>query len=265
MKIRWGFFVLLCGLVVLRAAWAQYAVGQRVQVDIEGGGAGTVIEIGHGVPYEGYVKVHFDKRHHYDAKAGEWVEIKSGKIHPLVGGSSAAPAGATGTRPSPAQEKESGGDGAEGGGSASPAPPPQGATPHYPPMSDLSGDSIEAHIKRAIAGRYVRNGGALDAHHTPATVHFWTFAITGSRPYAMPPPGSLGSPDGPGGRMGTKVYLVSTKYTVCLDYPGYAPTGNRGRLWRVEHDAAYKCFIDSSGHWRCNQSRDRTSSRYVEK
>lgn len=129
--------------------------------------------------------------------------------------------------------------------------------------SEIGGDSLEANAKRTIAGRYVRNGGALDAAHTPATVHFESFRALGSRPYAMPVPGAYytGSPDGPGGKMGTIVHEIATKYSVCIDYPGFARTGYKGRVHIVDHDATYKCFIDVRGQWACNQSADKMTTR----
>lgn len=136
-----------------------------------------------------------------------------------------------------------------------------------PAQTQANGNSIEDNIKRTIIARYVRNGGALDAGHTPSTVHFDSFQIIGRRPYRMPVPGAYytGSPDGPGGKMGTQVYEVLCKYTVCIDYPGYQPTGYRGRLHIVDHDAGYTCFIDAQGSWRCNQSKDRMTTRDVDK
>lgn len=135
------------------------------------------------------------------------------------------------------------------------------------PQTQANSDSIEDNIKRTIIARYVRNGGALDAAHTPSTVHFDSFQIVRQRPYKMPVPGAYytGSPDGPGGRMGTQVYEVLCKYTVCIDYPGNTKTGYRGRLAVVDHDAGYTCFIDSQGSWRCNQSKDRLTYRNKDK
>jgi hypothetical protein len=136
-----------------------------------------------------------------------------------------------------------------------------------PSQTQVNGNSIEDNIKETIIARYVRNGGALDAYHTPSTVHFNSFQIVRKRPYAMPIPGAYhtGSPDGPGGTMGTQVYEVVCKYTVCTDYPGSPISGYRGRIYMVDHDAGYTCFIDTKGSWRCNQSKDSMTSRELAK
>lgn len=136
-----------------------------------------------------------------------------------------------------------------------------------PPMSDLSGSSRESIWKAVIAARYVNNGHALDAGHTPSTVNFKSMQFLKSRPYAMPVPGAYytGSPDGPGGRMGTIVYEVATKYTVCIDYPGSPISGYRGRIYKVDHDAKYTCFVNAAGQWQCNQSADKMESQSIDK
>lgn len=136
-----------------------------------------------------------------------------------------------------------------------------------PAQTQANGNSVEDNIKRTIIARYVRNGGALDTDHTPSTVHFDSFQLVKQRPYRMPIPGAYhtGSPDGPGGKMGTQVYEVLCKYTVCIDYPGYAPSGYRGRIEMVDHDAGYTCFIDTQGGWRCNQSKDQMNIKSVNK
>lgn len=253
-----ALFSTLTALVVyIPGALAQYGVGQRVVADVGGGGDGTIIEVGHGIPYEGYDKVHFDKRHHYDPKAGDWIEIKSGKIR-LAGQSGSTVSATPGLGASPVAPASASSPAAVSAVAKSCA---------CRPSSEWSGNSIEAKLESTIAARYVRNGGALDSEHTPSTVHFDSFAITGTRPYATPIPGAYqtGSPGGPGGRVGTKVYLVTTKYSVCIDYPGFAATGYKGRVLTVDHDARYTCFIDSTGQWRCNQSADKTKTTSVNK
>ena len=136
-----------------------------------------------------------------------------------------------------------------------------------PTQTQADGSSAEDNIKRNIIARYVRNGGALDSNHTPSTVHFHSFQIVRQRPYAMPVPGAYhtGSPDGPGGKMGTQVYEVVCKYTVCVDYHGSTYTGYKGRIEEVDHDAGYTCFIDTQGAWRCNQNKDSMTTRNTDK
>jgi len=136
-----------------------------------------------------------------------------------------------------------------------------------PAQTQATSNSIEDTIKRVIIARYVKDGHALDATHTPSTVHFDSFHIVKKRAYAMPVPGAYhtGSPDGPGGRMGTEVYEVVCKYTVCVDYPGSTYTGYKGRVEMVDHDAGYTCFIDTANNWRCNQSKDSMNTRSMDK
>lgn len=136
-----------------------------------------------------------------------------------------------------------------------------------PPQTQANGNSIEDQIKRVIMSKYVMDGHALDALHTPSTVHINSFQIVKKRPYAMPIPGAYhtGSPDGPGGRMGTEVYEVLCKYTVCIDYPASTYTSYRGRVELVDHDAGFTCFIDTQGSWRCNQSKDSMTTKSIDK
>jgi hypothetical protein len=133
------------------------------------------------------------------------------------------------------------------------SPPP---TSTLAPGSDLSGNSLEAILKRVIAARYIKDGHALDAGHTPSTITFHTFTIGKPRPYRLPIPGAYetGSPDGPGGRVGTLVYPVKTTYTRVLDYPGYPPSGYKGRIDTIEYDCTYWCFQNPKGEWLANQA-----------
>jgi hypothetical protein len=51
---------------------------------------------------------------------------------------------------------------------------------------------------------------------------------------------------------------VKTTYLVGADYPGYAPTGNKGGLQKREYEnMTYSCFKDATGDWVCKQTGGR--------
>lgn len=141
-------------------------------------------------------------------------------------------------------------------------PPVQATATHprtsvQPPTgSNLDVPGLEGTFKRLIAARYMKDGRALDAGHTPATITFHSFSIGAARPYKMPTPGGdLGSPDGPGGAAGTQVYPVKTRYTVAYDYPGNEYGTYNGAIEYVDVEGGYWFFKGAfnGGQWIGNQ------------
>ena len=67
---------LIAGAFACWAGAAALTIGDRVDAAIPGGGKGTIIEIGAGVPYAGYYKIHFDGLHARAPAEGMWVDPK---------------------------------------------------------------------------------------------------------------------------------------------------------------------------------------------
>jgi len=125
-----------------------------------------------------------------------------------------------------------------------------------PPSDDLRGTSQAAVYKRLIAGRYEKNGKSRDENlkNVSVSIHFDDFKIGATHPYRR----MINNPDGPDGVAGGTVYAVKATYLVCEDYPGYAPTGNKGELLKTEYEnMTYSCFKDATGDWICNQTGGR--------
>ena len=125
-----------------------------------------------------------------------------------------------------------------------------------PASDDLKGTSQAATFKRLIDGRYEKNGKSLDENekNVSVSVHFDDFKVGATHPYRH----IINNPDGPDGVAGGTVYAVKTTYLVCADYPGYAPTGNKGEIQKTEHEnMTYSCFKDAAGDWICNQTGGR--------
>ena len=68
--------LLLSNVFLGQVTAAPFEVGDRVDAAIPGGGVGTVLEVGHGVPYDGFYKVNFDRLHAHAPKEGMWVDPK---------------------------------------------------------------------------------------------------------------------------------------------------------------------------------------------
>jgi hypothetical protein len=143
-------------------------------------------------------------------------------------------------------------------GANTPGPPTQAApnptgTVACPAMDNFSGTSMDASFRRFIAGQYHRNGKSKDRNlpNVTVSVHFSAFKIGTTHPYRR----MVANPDGDGAVDGTTIYPVKTTYVVCSDYPGFAPTGNRGQIMNVNYEnMTYSCFKDDTGDWRCNQT-----------
>jgi hypothetical protein len=125
-----------------------------------------------------------------------------------------------------------------------------------PASDDLTGTSQAAIFKRLIDARYEKNGKSLDENNknVSVSVHFEDFKVGATHPYRH----IINNPDGPDGVAGGTVYAVKATYTVCEDYPGYAPTGNKGEIQKRENEnITYSCFKDATGDWICNQTGGR--------
>jgi len=125
-----------------------------------------------------------------------------------------------------------------------------------PAADDLKGTSQAAIFKRLIDARYERNGKSLDENNknVSVSVHFDDFKVGATHPYRH----MINNPDGSDGVDGGTVYAVKTTYLVCEDYPGYAPTGNKGEIQKRENEnITYSCFKDATGDWICNQTGGR--------
>ena len=75
-----------------------------------------------------------------------------------------------------------------------------------------------------------------------------------------------GSPDGPGGKQGTQVYDVKTKYTVCVDEQPDPRYSYKGYVNFSDHEARYFAFKHyTTGEWLLNQDSDKNDVRHVAK
>ena len=125
-----------------------------------------------------------------------------------------------------------------------------------PASDDLSGTSQAAVFKRLIDARYEKNGKSRDENlkNVSVSIHFDDFKTGATHPYRH----MINNPDGPNGVDGGTVYAVKATYLVCEDYPGYAPTGNKGEIQKRENEnMTYSCFKDATGDWICNQTGGR--------
>lgn len=126
-----------------------------------------------------------------------------------------------------------------------------------PPQASLAGNSLENILKRCIYDKFIQNGYSIETARYPATITFHSFTITGPRDYKMPEPFAYhtGSPDGPGGMPGTKVYDVRTKYTVCIDEQPNPEYGYKGYTLYDDYDMSYVALQHYQTHaWQVNQS-----------
>jgi hypothetical protein len=132
----------------------------------------------------------------------------------------------------------------------------QTGTVSCPPSDDLTGTSQAAVFKRLIADRYERDGKSRDENlkNVSVSIHFDVFKTGATHPYRR----MINNPDGPDGVAGGTVYAVKATYSLCEDYPGYAPTGFKGELLKTEYEnMTYSCFKDATGDWICNQTGGR--------
>jgi hypothetical protein len=125
-----------------------------------------------------------------------------------------------------------------------------------PASDDLTGTSQPAIFRRLVADRYERDGKSRDENNknVSVSIHFDDFKTGATHPYRH----IINNPDGPDGVDGGTVYPVKTTYLVCEDYPGYAPTGNKGEIHKTQYEnMTYSCFKDATGDWVCKQTGGR--------
>jgi hypothetical protein len=125
-----------------------------------------------------------------------------------------------------------------------------------PASDDLKGTSQASIFKRLIAGRYEKNGKSRDENlkNVSVSINFDDFKIGATHPYRH----MINNPDGPDGVAGGTVFAVKSTYLVCEDYPGFAPTGNKGEILKFQYEnMTYSCFKDATGDWICNQTGGR--------
>lgn len=78
----------------------------------------------------------------------------------------------------------------------------------------------------------------------PKEVTFQAFSVGSPYSYRPVDPLSGGSPDGPGGRQGTRVYPVRATFTVRETYSNELQYSRRTR--------DFSCFITVQSYWTCN-------------
>lgn len=239
MKFPAGLCVVVVLLLSTLRAYgdATYAVGDRVQVTVGGGGAGTILEIGHGTPYEGYYKVHFDQLHHSDPSGGEWINPKE---HPFARLNADGQPAAADAHPPAAT--------APAATTAANAPPKLAGSLPAAVDNDAPG-SKEARFKALIRTRYPSYGGRHQV------VQFHTFQIGGQSPFEY-------SYDAPVTRGHTYMaWRVRTRYTVTQRYDSA-----RSDDILCDYDASYWIFKDIHGEWLAVQDHTTTSPlRYHKK
>lgn len=92
----------------------------------------------------------------------------------------------------------------------------------------------------------IRRSWMVGSDGQPKEVTFQTFAVGSPFSYRPVDPLSGGSPDGPGGRMGTKVYPVRTTFTVRETYST--------ELQYVRRTRDFSCFMTAQSYWTCNMT-----------
>lgn len=78
----------------------------------------------------------------------------------------------------------------------------------------------------------------------PKEVTFQAFSVGSPYSYRPVDPLSGGSPDGPGGRLGTRVYPVRATFTVRETYSTELQYNRRTR--------DFSCFVTAQNYWTCN-------------
>lgn len=96
----------------------------------------------------------------------------------------------------------------------------------------------------ALFQQVIRESWSKGNEGQPKEVTFQSFSV--GSPYSYRPVDSLsgGSPDGPGGRMGTNVYPVRATFTVRETYSTELQYSRRTR--------DFSCFITAQNYWTCN-------------
>ncbi|HRH45707.1 MAG TPA: hypothetical protein PKY82_28965 [Pyrinomonadaceae bacterium] len=116
-------------------------------------------------------------------------------------------------------------------------------------LSDETGGTTQSDIfKRLIRLKYEHQ--PKEERDFTTTVTFQSFKSGATHKWRSGGGGE--SPDGPGGRAGITIYPIKVVFTVCSDYPGYAPTGFRGEIQRYQDDTTFNCLKNEFGEWQCN-------------
>lgn len=152
---------------------------------------------------------------------------------------------------------------------ASAPAPAKGTASCCPSQQNLSGGSLEQIFKRAIRDRYMHeDGSSFDVGGYPSSITFHSFSMGAPRPYKMPEAWAYhtGSPDGPGGREGTQVYEIVTKYTVCTDEQPNPEYGYKGEIKYTEAECTFYGLKNATtGVWQVNLGPGKTDFHTVKK
>ena len=98
----------------------------------------------------------------------------------------------------------------------------------------------------ALFQQVIRKSWMGGSEGQPKEVTFQSFSVGSPYSYRPVDPLSGGSPDGPGGRLGTKVYPVRATFTVRETYSG------QRELVYSRRTRTFSCFITAQNYWTCN-------------
>lgn len=98
----------------------------------------------------------------------------------------------------------------------------------------------------ALFQQVIRKSWSSGSQGQPKEVTFQGFSVGSPFAYRPVDPLSGGSPDGPGGRLGTKVYPVRATFTVRETYSDALEYSRRTR--------DFSCFITAQNYWTCNMT-----------
>lgn len=96
----------------------------------------------------------------------------------------------------------------------------------------------------ALFQQVIRESWMKGNEGQPKEVTFQSFSVGSPYSYRPVDPLSGGSPDGPGGRMGTSVYPVRATFTVRETYSTELQYSRRTR--------DFSCFVTAQNYWTCN-------------
>lgn len=104
---------------------------------------------------------------------------------------------------------------------------------------------VPAHAQdAALFQQVIRKSWSSGSQGQPKEVTFQSFSVGSPYSYRPVDPLSGGSPDGAGGRLGTRVYPVRTTFTVRETYSNALEYSRRTR--------DFSCFITAQNYWTCN-------------
>jgi hypothetical protein len=96
----------------------------------------------------------------------------------------------------------------------------------------------------ALFQQVIRRSWMSGNEGQPKEVTFQAFSVGSPYSYRPVDPLSGGSPDGPGGRLGTRVYPVRATFTVRETYSTELQYNRRTR--------DFSCFVTAQNYWTCN-------------